>query len=243
MKEYPIIFSAPMVRALLEGRKTQTRRLASSPLAKVQPGDRLWVRESFHPEGTYMADHPGDARSMGWKPSIHMPRSASRLTLHVTDVRRQRVGVAVKMFGEGQQAAIRRGQHIHLTPAGRCCSDHATACRPCLAASPRRHKPPRRPMRRRRHEGRAARTKTQAPGRACRAWLWLQDGGRGNRWGDRFYSKNYHGTECDQMPQHSKQQEQKRGCRPHAVKPKPYGRLEKTVARCAAPAPLFSNRA
>lgn len=43
-----IIFSAPMVRALLAGSKTQTRRLATSPLAKAQPGDRFYVRESHH---------------------------------------------------------------------------------------------------------------------------------------------------------------------------------------------------
>jgi hypothetical protein len=36
-----------MVRALLEGRKTQTRRLATSPLRKCAVGDRLWVRESI----------------------------------------------------------------------------------------------------------------------------------------------------------------------------------------------------
>jgi len=36
-----------MVRAILAGRKTQTRRLASSPLAKALPGDRLYVREAW----------------------------------------------------------------------------------------------------------------------------------------------------------------------------------------------------
>jgi hypothetical protein len=85
MVDRPVIFSAPMVRALLEGRKTQTRRLAwrevrenqilseaemsalerkgwqpfdgadeytdigkPSPWQRVQPGDRLWVREAHH---------------------------------------------------------------------------------------------------------------------------------------------------------------------------------------------------
>ncbi|QCO14039.1 hypothetical protein D3869_01645 [Azospirillum brasilense] len=46
MRDIPIIFSATMVHALLAGRKTQTRRLASSQLYKAQPGDRVWVRES-----------------------------------------------------------------------------------------------------------------------------------------------------------------------------------------------------
>ena len=118
MTDRPIIFSAPMVLALLEGRKTQTRRLASSPLRVVQPGDRLWVRESCdfdipHDQSDrlahvlYGADRaqavvpmPGgnwawkyDRTSMGrMRPSIHMPRWASRLTLTVTDVRVQRLG-------------------------------------------------------------------------------------------------------------------------------------------------------
>lgn len=116
MTDRPIIFSGSMVRALLDGHKTQTRRLASSPLAKCQPGDRLWVRESFahyyeadddrtlvsepmtcyratgypldgylDPDTDLMRDEPP------WRPSIHMPRYVSRLTLVVQEVRRQRL--------------------------------------------------------------------------------------------------------------------------------------------------------
>ncbi|NUB24656.1 hypothetical protein [Azospirillum brasilense] len=120
MRDVPIIFSAPMVRALLDGRKTQTRRLASSPLAKVQPGDRLWVRENARVsyEGgigdaathqvEYQACGPSPLRSgpapswfpsrshnndgsMRWCPSIHMPRWASRITLVVEQVRVERL--------------------------------------------------------------------------------------------------------------------------------------------------------
>lgn len=115
----PIIFSAPMVRALLDGRKTQTRRLATSPLRRCEPGDRLYVRESGvqFGERLYRHDVPattemghywvrhtlregasynvsGCSRSAALcsanakvRPSIHMPRWASRLTLTITDVR------------------------------------------------------------------------------------------------------------------------------------------------------------
>ena len=113
---YPILMSAPMVLAILAGRKTQTRRLWRGQWTKVQPGDRLWVRESgwqpksdvtirdlregadTWPKWVYDADGPNDDdtdnfREWGWKrrPSIHMPRWASRLTLRVTKVRRQRL--------------------------------------------------------------------------------------------------------------------------------------------------------
>lgn len=85
-----------MVRAILADSKTQTRRLATSrPTQRFEIGDRLWVRESFAVSGdpggfAYMADHVGLARfGWSWKPSIHMPRAASRLILTVTDIRTQ----------------------------------------------------------------------------------------------------------------------------------------------------------
>ena len=115
----PILFSAPMVRALLAGTKTQTRRvvkprkdrdmgceLAPSELAGevnggefrnayCAPGDRLWVRETHMDLGAcylYRADLGAEteralvAPGQRWRPAIHMPRAASRITLEVTGV-------------------------------------------------------------------------------------------------------------------------------------------------------------
>lgn len=139
MKERPILFSGPMVKAILEGRKTQTRRVYGlimdmeldgdesgagwEPCPRSWPygvpGDRLWVRESFqigYPTGSvgdewigdelaevdgplpkekpedfgfwwnayYKADDP--EMCSWWRPSIHMPRWASRITLEIVRV-------------------------------------------------------------------------------------------------------------------------------------------------------------
>ena len=121
MKERPILFSTPMVRAILDGRKTQTRRAnmkwsrysepnqAKPPLEWCpygKPGDRLWVRETWgqaegvweeweyhrgkadrHLPVLYRADNPTlGADDEYWRPSIFMPRWASRITLEVTGV-------------------------------------------------------------------------------------------------------------------------------------------------------------
>ncbi|WP_373379858.1 hypothetical protein [Cupriavidus nantongensis] len=125
MKERPILFSGAMVRAILDGRKTQTRRVAKEfdgldvdkVLARFphqrgcpygEPGDRLWVRETFsrlEAFDFFHADVPEDVPGFWYwadgnptwgdwsrpKPSIHMPREACRIQLEVTDVRVERL--------------------------------------------------------------------------------------------------------------------------------------------------------
>ena len=105
MTDRPILFTDAMVRAMLRGEKTRSRRPASSFLALSRPKDRLWVREALVrdealKELRYRAD---DARvasaiipsqfsdSRKQIPSIHMPRWASRLTLIVTAVTHERL--------------------------------------------------------------------------------------------------------------------------------------------------------
>lgn len=139
MKQRPILFNASMVRALLDGTKTQTRRvvkpqpdcikagkpyttagLPSTPIACPygQVGDQLWVRETWYCDdfrvqrGPYLkpddfdvvesrengclvfradGSSPYEAEQPKWKPAIHMPRWASRITLEITSVRVERL--------------------------------------------------------------------------------------------------------------------------------------------------------
>lgn len=138
IKERPILFSAPMVRAILEGRKTMTRRtrgldkinddpeawalvankgggkwmfrrkdsctFATATCPYGNPGDRLWVRETWMPifvnplpgydidKTQYRADETNPRAGKGmWRPSIHMPRQRSRITLEITNVRVERL--------------------------------------------------------------------------------------------------------------------------------------------------------
>ncbi|HAU8241821.1 TPA: hypothetical protein JD824_RS21640 [Citrobacter freundii] len=140
MTERGMIFNTDMVRAILDGRKTQTRRMiklshergmlnpvikgrngeitsVSCRLAPLlcpygQPGDRIWVRETFNgfwldddviqeiKNGIslaselcdYKADYSDDSKpAEGWTPSIHMPRWASRILLEITVIRVERL--------------------------------------------------------------------------------------------------------------------------------------------------------
>lgn len=92
MKVKPMIFNTEMVKALLDGRKTVTRRPWKGNSHKpCNIGDLLYVRETHGDAGvrlTYKADNDGaHCKVKRWIPSIHMPRSISRITLKVTDVR------------------------------------------------------------------------------------------------------------------------------------------------------------
>jgi len=175
MKERGMIFNGEMVRAILDGRKTQTRRIISErhlnlidlgsqigecypvecgidhensqsyyrehcPFGK--PGDRIWVRETYqgplfdyeHMEAyledsskfekpdfcVYRADgkpapefyDADDNLHCCWRPSIHMPRWASRILLEITDVRVERLASI------SQEDAAKEGYPANPEPYG-----------------------------------------------------------------------------------------------------------------------------
>lgn len=143
MKERPILFSTSMVQAILEGRKTMTRRIVKpQPLedefqdglycpamtdrngelypgnevygistadwgikcSHGKPGDKLWVRETYMPCALtevpiYLYKADGDLNNalialmedQSWKPSIFMPRRASRITLRIINIHVERL--------------------------------------------------------------------------------------------------------------------------------------------------------
>lgn len=93
----PILFNTEMVKAILDGRKTVTRRLIR-PL--YQPGNILYVRETwlqFKDKYYYRAGNDGVSAlsdkgiAFKWRASIHMPKEAARIFLRVTEVRTERL--------------------------------------------------------------------------------------------------------------------------------------------------------
>lgn len=153
MAERPILFSGPMVRAILAGKKTETRRIVKPSntegiynkksldilwnegtvgdpgciwlpmkhpndswddfdegaaeakfFSRVKPGDLLWVKETWgswekfgdpvakdKDQVQYLADESAFVPDNGWRPSIFMPRWASRITLRVVSVHAERL--------------------------------------------------------------------------------------------------------------------------------------------------------
>jgi hypothetical protein len=106
VKPRGLIFAAHSVRAILEGSKTQTRRLVkpqprTPPEVRVRPyavGQTLWVREAWRPNplGAHGADYAadsaaGETSSPAWRTPLFMPRSASRIELELLSVRIERL--------------------------------------------------------------------------------------------------------------------------------------------------------
>lgn len=136
MGEQSILFSGPMIRALVADRKTMTRRLAAP---RWKAGDLVWVREAWKPHSLYTAMKPREMprskvfyraddgyapSNTRWHPSIHMPRWASRLTLEIVATRQERL----QDIGEADAAAEgisygpaqRHGDHDPRWILGRC---------------------------------------------------------------------------------------------------------------------------
>ncbi|HBZ2245769.1 TPA: hypothetical protein MG833_00810 [Klebsiella pneumoniae] len=207
MKERGMIFNSEMVRAILDGRKTQTRRPIKwkqtrfteigeredgskwpwsedaehacdfwHPCPFGAVGDRIWVRETwgvvshaFSDDGLmidWVPDRPAtaihempfgngyysgyaiyaadgdftwgdddgyeDGRSC-WKPSIHMPRAASRILLEITDVRVERLNAISEEDAEAEvidMEALYDSQDCYD-----CIADHNMTGRPTVTGA------------------------------------------------------------------------------------------------------------
>ncbi len=139
-----------MVRAILAGKKTQTRRMVKSKWSAScpygQPGDRLWVRETWqavngndrarqivtHPRPDrgwleYAATPRLDEPAYKWRPSIFMPRWASRITLEITGVRLEQLHdiSEADARAEGIDYDPGEGGTFHVAGLAGCASESA----------------------------------------------------------------------------------------------------------------------
>ncbi|MBF6629608.1 MAG: hypothetical protein ITG01_00470 [Comamonas sp.] len=181
MKETGLMFKGSLVRAILEDRKTQTRRLVkpapaadqlmlrgittetglvyarsieqinSQNIRRIrwespvgQPGDRIYVRETWSPDppcdGTWCytswvgcrqgqiegvperfrnPEHCMYAAStntdMVWTPSVHMPKWAARIWLEITGVRVERLQDIGEEDAKAEGAPLKNSPAAHLT--------------------------------------------------------------------------------------------------------------------------------
>jgi hypothetical protein len=182
MQEHPILFNGDMVRAILEGRKTQTRRplkiqppssscqiatfiestsredrkkegklhwvkLSPDGLSVIynqgkyfacpfgQPGDRLWVRETWAWIGSETNGHyvyrsnylPEQQYFVTWQPSIHMPRKASRIILEIDEIGAERIQDITEdeAMAEGIREWTKDGElykYGHIEPGDQGCT-------------------------------------------------------------------------------------------------------------------------
>lgn len=190
-KERPILFQGSMIRAVLQDRKTVTRRLVKATKAHADGfmmldhgkgwwpynafgdfasdhegmeypiacpygklGDRLWVRETcfindyreasvpeqeradceIHYRADGIPDFEGEEELIRWRPSIHMPRWASRILLEVTDVRVERLQdiTEEQALAEGIKKHSDGGYHVE---DGKHFSDSPVESFACLWSS------------------------------------------------------------------------------------------------------------
>ncbi|ADW76547.1 hypothetical protein Rahaq_4972 (plasmid) [Rahnella aceris] len=185
MKERPILFNAEMVKAILSGRKTQTRRVIKFPFRDVNigcelagnelageitagdyrncplwPGDQLWVREAFRMAKSLDLNSPSEvaelslnagyknpwapiqfeadgARTGKWtgfdtppvvtepgklRPSLHMPRWASRIDMLITGVRVERLNSISEQ--DARAEGITDGGCLNCGESEPCGCDH-----------------------------------------------------------------------------------------------------------------------
>jgi hypothetical protein len=161
----PILFNTEMVRAILEGRKSCTRRLVkflsgenpqwtgyikdelmlyngkNEPCirkAPYQPGDILYVRETFIQAAAHIFWYKADNNSwisegLHWKPSIHMPKEAARIWLKVTDVRVERLQEMkpVDVIKEGAYPDCWDCLNTYEESGSQCCYGTEEECSRC----------------------------------------------------------------------------------------------------------------
>ena len=140
MRELPILFNTEMVRAILNDRKTCTRRVVkydkaddvlNSPARKENPDipDKQFIKclvnmpnEIGKPELQYCYKADGvdikaeclPGENNRWYPSIHMPKEAARIWLKVTDVRVERLQEITEDGAKEEGANFKNGKNVGL---------------------------------------------------------------------------------------------------------------------------------